>query len=74
MSRDRHSPPRLVTVGVIASETGATVDQVCRILRSRRHIQPRAYVGNVRVFDNEAVAQIRHEINKQDARRAGGGA
>ena len=64
--------PRLVTVGIIASEVGVSVDRVCRILRSRPHITPRAYAGNTRLFDNEAVAQVRHEVNKQDARRVGG--
>ena len=64
--------PKLVTVGVIAAEFGVTVDRVCRILRTRTHIKPRAYAGNVRLFDNAAVAKVRHELNAIDARRAGG--
>lgn len=63
------APPRLVTVGVIASELGVSVDRVCRILRTRPHIKPRAYAGNVRLFDNAAIAQVRHEINAIDARK-----
>lgn len=66
-------PPKLVTVGVIAGELGVSVDRVCRILRTRPHIKPRAYAGNVRLFDNAAIAQVRHELNAIDARRAGGG-
>lgn len=62
-------PPRLVTVGVIASELGVPVDRVCRILRTRSHIKPRAYAGNVRLFDNAAIAQVRHEVNAIDARQ-----
>lgn len=64
--------PKLVTVGVIATELGVPIDRVCRILRSRPHIKPRAYAGNVRLFDNAAIAQVRHELNAIDARRAGG--
>jgi len=63
------SPPRLVTVGVIASELGVPVERVCRILRARPHIRPRAFAGNVRLFDNAAVAQVRYELNLIDARR-----
>ena len=62
--------PKLVTVGVIASELGVPVDRVARILRSRTHIRPRAYAGNTRLFDNAAIAQVRYEINLIEARRA----
>lgn len=72
MSKEPY-PPRLVTVGVIASEVGASVDRVCRLLRNRPHIKPRAFAGNTRLFDNAAVAQVRYELNKIDARRAEGG-
>ena len=65
-------PPRLVTVGVIAAELDEPVDRIDRILRTRRHIKPRAYAGNVRLFDNAAIAQVRHELNAIDARRTGG--
>lgn len=67
-------PPKLVTVGVIAAELGVPVDRVSRILRARPQINPSAYAGNVRLFDNAAIAQIRHELNAIDARRAGGDA
>lgn len=62
-------PPKLVTIGVIAAELGVTVDRVSRLLRTRPHIEPRAYAGNVRLFDNTAIAQVRHELNAIDARR-----
>ncbi|MCH7808548.1 MAG: hypothetical protein IIB60_04935 [Planctomycetes bacterium] len=64
--------PTLVTVGVIAAELGIPVDRVYRILRARPHIRPRAYAGNTRLFDNAAIALVRHELNAIDARRAGG--
>jgi len=63
------TPPKLVTVGVIASELGVPVDRVCRVLRVRPHIRPRACAGNIRLFDNAAIAQLRYEINGIDARR-----
>ena len=62
-------PPKLVTVGVIAAELGMSVDRVCRVLRTRPHIRPAAYAGNVRLFDNDAIAQVRHELNAIAARR-----
>lgn len=64
-------PPRLVTVGVIAAEVGVPVERVCRILRSRPDLRPQAYAGNVRLFDNAAIAAVRYEVNRQDALRAG---
>lgn len=69
----QHKPPKLVTVGVIAAELGVPVERVCRMLRSRTHIKPRAYAGNTRLFDNAAVAQVRHELNALAARREAGG-
>ena len=68
----RKRPPTLVTVGVIAEELSISVDRVCRILRSRPHIKPRAYAGNTRLFDDAAIAQVRHELNAIDARRVEG--
>ena len=65
-------PPTLVTVGVIAAELGIPVDRVCRVLRRRPHIRPRAFAGHTRLFDNAAIAQVRHEVNAIDAHRAGG--
>ncbi|MGQ9650958.1 MAG: hypothetical protein ACUVXJ_12680 [Phycisphaerae bacterium] len=72
MKTQDHHPPKLVTVGVIAAELGVTVDRVTRILRTHPHIRPRAYAGNTRLFDNAAIAQVRYELNRMDARRQGG--
>jgi hypothetical protein len=69
----RDSVPQLVTVGVIASELGVSVDRVTRLLRTRPHIRPQAYAGNVRLFDNSSIAQVRYELTLIDARRVGKG-
>lgn len=61
---------RLITIGVIAERIGITPERVTRILRTRPHIRPAAFAGNTRLFDSEAIAQIRHEVNAIDARRA----
>jgi len=66
-------PPKLITVGVIAPELGIPVNRVCRILRARPHVQLRAYAGNTRLFDNAAIAQVRHELDALEARRGADG-
>lgn len=66
--------PRLATPGQIALLLGVPKHRVDYILRSRRYIKPRALAGIVRCFDDEAVAQIRHELKAIDARTAGKGA
>ena len=64
--------PKLITVGVIAEALGTSVERVTRVLRSRQYIRPAAYAGHVRLFTSDAIAQVRHELNAIDARRAGG--
>lgn len=61
--------PSLLTSGKIADELGVPLHRVQHVLRTRRHIQPSARAGTLRLFDREAVAQIRHELNAIDARR-----
>jgi hypothetical protein len=64
---------RLTTPGRIADLLGVRLHRVQHILRTRPHIRPSARAGTLRLYDQEAVAQVRHEINKIDARRAGQG-
>ena len=66
----RATAPQLITVGVIAAELKVPVTRVSQILRSHPPIQPRAYAGNVRLFGNDAIAQVRYELNAVAARRA----
>ena len=63
--------PRLVTIGVIANELRVPVTRVERLLRSRPHIQPRAYANHTRLFDNGAIAQVRSELHAIDAKQQG---
>lgn len=65
--------PRLRTPGVIARELGESLQRVQYILRTRPHIKPAALAGRLRLYDRQAVAMVRHEINAMDARRAGKG-
>ena len=62
--------PQLITPGVIASKLGVPIHRVTNVLSTRKHIQPRARAGNLRLFDQEAVAMVRHELNAIDAQRA----
>jgi len=61
--------PRLRTPGVIAQELGESLQRVQYVLRTRPHIKPAALAGRLRLFDRQAVAMVRHELNSIDARR-----
>lgn len=62
--------PSLRTPGRIAAELREPIGRILYVLRTRPHIQPSARAGVIRLFDRQAVAQIRHELNAMDARRA----
>jgi hypothetical protein len=61
--------PRLRTPGVIARELGESLQRVQYVLRTRPNIKPAALAGQLRLYDRQAVAQVRHELNAIDARR-----
>ena len=61
--------PRLRTAGVIAAELSESLGRVLHVLRTRRHIQPIGRAGTLRLYDRDAVAMVRHELNAIDARR-----
>lgn len=63
--------PNLLTPGRIADELGVSLSRVVYVLSTRRHISPAARAGTFRLYDREAVAKIRHELNAIDARRGG---
>ena len=61
---------RMLTPGIIARELGSPLSRVLYVLNSRQHIRPSARAGTLRLFDRQGVAQVRHELNAIDARRA----
>ncbi len=63
---------RLRTPGVLAANLDVPLHRVLYVLRSRGHIRPSARAGQLRLYDREAIALIRHELNAIDARREGG--
>jgi len=64
------TPPRMRTPGIIAANLGVPLHRVLHILGTRAHIKPSARAGTLRLYDLQAVAQVRHELHAQDARRA----
>jgi hypothetical protein len=65
------SVPSLLTPGRIAEQLGVPLPRVLYVLSTRPHIQPSARAGCLRLFDHDALAQVRHELATIDARRAG---
>lgn len=64
---------RLRTPGVLAADLGVPLHRVLYVLDTRKHIVPSARAGQLRLYDRQAVAQVRHELSAIDARRRGGG-
>ena len=65
--------PSLLTAGRIADALEVSLPRVLYVLATRRHIQPAARAGTLRLYDSAAVAAVRHELNAIDARKAGQG-
>ncbi len=69
-------PTRLITTGYIAAQLGVPRYRVTNVV-SRRGIRHVALAGHVRLFQREAIARIRYELNRLDAlrdqREPGGG-
>ena len=63
-------PPQLLTLGRVAEELGEPLHRVAYVVRSREHIVERARAGMLRLYDQDVIALIRHELNAIDARRA----
>jgi hypothetical protein len=69
VAADTFTVPQLITPGVLAAELGEPLHRVTRVLATRPHIRPRARAGTLRLYDQDAIAQVRHELNAIDARR-----
>lgn len=63
------STPRLITPGVIAAELNVPLHRYLHVLATRQHIRPSARAGTLRLYEQRAVAMVRHELNAIDARR-----
>jgi len=63
------SVPRLRTSGVIAAELCEPLHRVLYVLRTRSQVKPAARAGRLRLYDREAVAQVRYVLNVIDARK-----
>ena len=61
--------PQLRTPGVLARDIRVPLHRVLYVLRTRQHIRPAARAGRLRLYDREALALVRHELNAMDARR-----
>jgi len=66
------SLPKMRTPGVLAAELGEPLHRVLYVLRTRQHIRPSANAGRLRLYDRDAMAMLRHELNAIDARRGSG--
>ncbi len=69
----KHREPNLLTPGRIAKRLGEPIHRVLHVLATRQHIRPLARAGTLRLYDNDSVAAVRHELNAIDARRASRG-
>ena len=54
---------------LIAGELREPIHRVLHVLSTRQHIRPSARAGTLRLYDRQAVAMVRHELNAIDARR-----
>ena len=54
--------PKVITSGVIAAELHVPLHRVLRILATRPHIRPTARAGTLRLYLEESIAQVRHEL------------
>ena len=68
MAKVRNAP-QLITTGILASELGEPIHRIEYVLATRPHIRPRVFAGTLRLYERDAVALVRHELNSIDARR-----
>ena len=61
---------QLLTPGRIARELAQPLHRIQYVLLTRPHIKPRARAGILRLFDRQAVAMVRHELNAIDAKKS----
>lgn len=57
-----------LTIGEIAQKLGRPIHRIAYVVKAR-HITPHRRAGSLRLFDEEAVRQIDHELKEMDARK-----
>lgn len=62
-----HQSPTLCSPGVLARRLNVPLHRVIYILNTRPHIRPAARAGRMRLYDREAVGQVRQELDLIDA-------
>jgi len=62
--------PVAVTAATIAALLGVPLHRVNRVLETRHYIQPVCLAGRTRVYNNDAIALVRHALNAIDARQS----
>ncbi len=65
----RTAAPALLTTGKIARDLGVPDHRVAYVIRTRTYICHKATAGIIKLYDDEAVAQIRQALNGIAARR-----
>lgn len=65
----KRTAPRLLTVGEIAARLHVPIHRVQYVVRVRG-VSAAALAGRTRLFDNDALARVRHEIEAMAARAA----
>ena len=63
----RRQEPQLITPGAIAREFNQPIHRVLHVLATRPAIRPAARAGRIRLYDRDAVEQVRREIARIDA-------
>jgi len=63
-------PPALATLGTVSEQLGQPVHRIAYILRTRKHIQPTATAGRLRLFNQQTIELIKAEIETIDSKGA----
>jgi hypothetical protein len=61
--------PKLLTIGGIAAALEEPLHRIEYVLRTRRHLEPAALAGHVRLFRAETIDLVAAELRAIDAKR-----
>jgi hypothetical protein len=63
-------PPALATLGTVSEQLGQPIHRIAYILRTRKHIQPTATAGRLRLFSQGTIELIKAELETIDSKGA----